>query len=70
MSHENVEIVRRFIDRFNDTGEFVWEQMGPDVVWVVDPPAFLVLTLRGGKLAAYRAYFDRALALEAVGLRE
>ena len=47
MSQENAEVVRRFIERFNETGEFVWEEMDPSVVWVVDPPAFLAGTYRG-----------------------
>jgi ketosteroid isomerase-like protein len=130
MSQENIEVVQRFVERFN-AGEFAWDQMDPRVVWVIDPPAFLagtyhghdgvrtllgrfteifdeasyevdelldagdsvvalgrfrvrgvqsgatgtqpiavVLKLRDGKLVAYRAYFDREQALEAVGLRE
>jgi uncharacterized protein len=123
--------VRRFIDGFNDTGEFDWADIHPDTVWVVDLPAFLagtyrghegvrtlrsrfdeifdearyevdefvdagdsvvalgrfrvrgaqsgatgtqpialVLGLRDGRLAAYRAYFEREQALKAVGLLE
>jgi uncharacterized protein len=130
MSQENVEIARRFVEGFN-AGEFAWEHLDPEVVWVIDPPAFLagtyhghdrvrtllarfteifdearyeidelldggdsvvalgrfrvrgaqsgatgtqpiavVVKVRDGKLVAYRAYFDREQALEAVGLRE
>ena len=47
MSHENVEIVQRFIDQYNETGEPVWTDMDPDVVWVIDPGAFLAGTYRG-----------------------
>ena len=130
MSQENLEVARRFVDQFNE-GAFAWELIDPEVVWVIDPPAFLAGTYRGhdgvrsllgrfteifdeasyeiddlldagdsvvalgrfrvrgaqsgatgtqpiavvtqlrhGKLVAYRAYFDREQALEAVGLRE
>jgi uncharacterized protein len=130
MSQENLEVARRFVDQFNE-GAFPWELIDPEVVWVIDPPAFLagtyqghdgvrsllgrfteifdeasyeiddlldagdsvvalgrfrvrgaqsgatgtqpiavVTQLRHGKLVAYRAYFDREQALEAVGLRE
>jgi ketosteroid isomerase-like protein len=33
-------------------------------------PIAVVVKVRDGKLVAYRAYFDREQALEAVGLRE
>jgi hypothetical protein len=39
-----VEIARRFFDRFNETGEPLWEEIDPDVVWVIDPDAFLAGT--------------------------
>jgi hypothetical protein len=29
MSHENVEIVRRFVERYNKTGVPPWEEMDP-----------------------------------------
>ena len=47
MSQENVELAQRFLDHYNKTGDFLWEQIDPDVVWVVDPPAFLAGTYRG-----------------------
>ena len=57
-----VEVVRRWIEQFNATGDLTWEDVAPDIVWVVDPPAFRAGTYHG-KLAAYRAYFDREQAL-------
>ena len=47
MTQENVEIVRRFIDKYNEIGEPAWAAMDPDVVWVIDPGAFLAGTYRG-----------------------
>lgn len=47
MSHENVEIVQRFVDQFNESGEPLWTEVDPDVEWVIDPPAFLAGTYRG-----------------------
>jgi hypothetical protein len=29
MSHENVEIVRRFVEGYNETGVPPWEEMDP-----------------------------------------
>jgi uncharacterized protein len=46
MSQENVEIVRRFIARYN-AGDLPWDLLDPDVVWVLDPPAWLAGTYRG-----------------------
>jgi ketosteroid isomerase-like protein len=57
MSRENVEAVRRFVDQFNATGELPWAAMGPDVVWVVDPGAFLAGTYRGHD--GVRTLFER-----------
>jgi hypothetical protein len=56
MSQEDVEIVRRFVERFNQAGEFVWEEMDPGVVWLVDPPACLAVrrTKRCSKSAGER----------------
>ena len=64
MSQENVEIARRFVDRFN-AGEFAWEQLDPAVVWVIDPPAFLAGTYQGHDgvrtlLARFTEIFDEA----------
>jgi len=47
MSQENVEVVRRFIDHYNETGEPLSELIDPDVTWVVDPDAFLAGTYPG-----------------------
>jgi ketosteroid isomerase-like protein len=132
MSQENVEIVRQFIALSTTNDDLAWELIDPEVVWVIDPPAFLagtyhghdgvrtimsglaevfdqfrfeaeelidagesvvvlggfhvrgalsgvkapvqpwsvVVTLRDGRIATYRAYYRREDALEAVGLRE
>jgi ketosteroid isomerase-like protein len=47
MSQENVEIVRRGIDHYNETGEPPWELLDPEVEWTIDPPAWLAGTYRG-----------------------
>jgi ketosteroid isomerase-like protein len=47
VSRENVEIVRRLIDHFNETGEPIWAEIDPEVVWVIDPPAWLAGTYHG-----------------------
>ena len=47
MSQENVEVVRRFIDHWNQTREFPWELVDPGIVYVIDPPAWLAGTYRG-----------------------
>jgi uncharacterized protein len=47
VSEENVEIVRRFFDHFNATGEFLWDAIAPEVEWVIDPMALLAGTYRG-----------------------
>ena len=47
MSQENVEVVRRFIDHYNETGDPLRELIDPDVTWVVDPDAFIAGTYRG-----------------------
>jgi ketosteroid isomerase-like protein len=132
MSQENVEVVRRFLEHWNETGDFPWDLVDPDVVYVIDPPAWLAGTYRGhaevkdvirrtwevydefqveveelidagdsvvalgaahvrgalsgasavqpgftivtpvrdGRIVAFRVYYDRAEAFEAVGLRE
>jgi ketosteroid isomerase-like protein len=46
MSQENVEIVRRFIARYN-AGDLPWDLLDPEVEWVLDPPAWLAGTYRG-----------------------
>jgi ketosteroid isomerase-like protein len=47
MSQENVEIVRRSLDHWNETGEPLWELLDPDIKYVMDPPAWLAGTYRG-----------------------
>jgi ketosteroid isomerase-like protein len=47
MSQENVEIVRRFIEHSNETRDFPWELVDPEIVYVIDPPAWLAGTYRG-----------------------
>ena len=47
MSQENVELVRRGIELWNETGEFDWTTFDEDVEWVVDPGAWLGDTYRG-----------------------
>ena len=47
MSQENVEIVRRSLDHWNETGEPLWELLDPDIEYVIDPPAALAGTYRG-----------------------
>jgi ketosteroid isomerase-like protein len=47
MSQENLEIVRRSLDHWNETGEPLWELLDPDVEYVIDPPAWLAGTYRG-----------------------
>ena len=47
MSQENVEVVRRFIEDTNQTRDFPWDLVDPDIVYVIDPPAWLAGTYRG-----------------------
>ena len=47
MSQENVEVVRRSLDHFNATGEFLWDAIDPEVEWVIDPTGLLAGTYRG-----------------------
>jgi ketosteroid isomerase-like protein len=47
VSQENVEIVRRSLDHWNETGEPIWELLDPDIEYVIDPPAYLAGTYRG-----------------------
>jgi uncharacterized protein len=46
VSQQNVEIVRRVIDAYNE-GEVPWELVDPDVEWVIEPPAWVAGTYRG-----------------------
>jgi uncharacterized protein len=47
MSQENVEVVRRFFDHWNATGEPPWALVDPDAVFVIDPGSFVAGTYRG-----------------------
>jgi hypothetical protein len=47
MSQENVAIVERFADHWNGTGEPLWAEMDPEVVFVIDPGSFVAGTYRG-----------------------
>ena len=47
MPHENVEVVQRYIDHWNETGEPLWEVIDPELVYIIDPPAWLAGTYRG-----------------------
>jgi uncharacterized protein len=47
VSQENVEIVRRYLDHWNETGEFPWAKIDPDAVFVIDPGSFVGGTHRG-----------------------
>ena len=39
--------MRRSIDHWSETGEFLWELIDDEVEWVVDPNAWLADTYRG-----------------------
>jgi len=47
MSQENVEVVQRFVEHWNETGEPPWDELDPDVVYVIDPGSFVAGTYRG-----------------------
>src|SRR5262245_40882000 len=81
MSQQNVELVGRGIEHWNETGEFDWATFADDVEWVVDPDAWLGDTYRGrdgirlmlARLAeafAVRSYLRPEEALKAAGLPE
>ena len=42
MSQENVEVVRRAIDQYNEAGDLPWDLVDPEVEWVIDPSGNLV----------------------------
>ena len=42
-----MEIVRRFVDHWNETGDLPWTEIDPHAVFVVDQDAFLGGTYRG-----------------------
>ena len=47
LSQENVEIVQRYIDHWNETGEPLWAEIDPEAVFVIDPGSFVGGTYRG-----------------------
>ena len=47
MSQQNLEVVQRFADHWNRTGEPLWSEMDPEVVFVIDPGSFVAGTYRG-----------------------
>jgi ketosteroid isomerase-like protein len=47
VSRENVEVVQRFVDHWNESGEPPWPEIDPDAVWVIDPSSFVAGTYRG-----------------------
>jgi hypothetical protein len=47
MSQENVAIVQRFADHWNETGEPLWAKMDPEVVFEIDPGSFVAGTYNG-----------------------
>jgi hypothetical protein len=47
VSQENLDIIRRFVDRFREAGEPVWAEIDPDAEFVIDPGSLLAGTYRG-----------------------
>jgi ketosteroid isomerase-like protein len=47
MSQQNVEIVRRAVDGYNEAGEPPWEALDIDIEWVIDSAAWVGGTYRG-----------------------
>ena len=47
MSRENVAVVQRFADHWNETGEPLWAVLDPEVVFVIDPGSFVAGTYSG-----------------------
>ena len=47
MSEENVEIVRRALDRFSETGVPDWDLDDADLVWTTRPDGVAQYTYRG-----------------------
>ena len=44
-----MEIVQRYFDHFNETGEPLWTEIDPDAVFVIDRESFVAGTYRGHK---------------------
>ena len=47
VSQENVEIVQRYLDHWNETGEPRWAEIDPEAVFLIDPGSFVAGTYRG-----------------------
>jgi ketosteroid isomerase-like protein len=47
MPRENVEVVQRLVEHMNESGDMLWDLIDPDIVYVIDPPAWLAGTYRG-----------------------
>jgi uncharacterized protein len=47
VSQENLEIVQRYLDHVNETGEPLWAEIDQDAVFVIDPGSFVAGTYRG-----------------------
>ena len=47
MSQENLEIVQRYLDHWNETGDFLWAEIDPEAVFVIDQASFVGGTYRG-----------------------
>lgn len=47
VSQENVEIVQRYLDHWNETGEPLWAEIDPEAVFVIDQGSFVADTYRG-----------------------
>ena len=71
MSEENVEIVRRLTESFNESGMLlsVDHFRGQDGI-EIDQPAGMIITRRRGKIVRMQAFWKRATALEAAGLTD
>ena len=57
MSQENVEVVRRFLEHVNRTGEPLWEMLDPEVEWIIDPTGLLAGTYGGPD--GVKEFFER-----------
>ncbi len=42
-----MEIVQRYLDHWNETGEPLWAEIDPEAVFVIDPGSFVAGTYRG-----------------------
>jgi ketosteroid isomerase-like protein len=47
MSQENLEIVQRALEHYNETGSVPWDLVDPEIEWVIDPTAWVAGTYRG-----------------------